>query len=327
MIRIWINGLWRIGRILVRLAEERNDMEIVAINSRADATSHAHLLQYDSTYGIRNKHIIAKEHTLEIEWREIMIGQYDDPANIPWDQRWVTCVIDATGKFKDSTSLNKHRKWNVKKVICSAPGKWLDKTIVLGVNEHEYNHNTHHLISNASCTTNCVAPILKLINDTLGVEYATFCTVHAVTATQNILDNSHKKNLRIARNCMESIIPSSTWASKAVAEIMPELQGKMHAYALRVPTTTVSFIDLVIQTHENTWLDELQTILKNAISPIIGVSEKPLVSVDYKWDTHSSIIDLPLTQVLWNKMIKICSWYDNERGYACRVMDLIKFVN
>lgn len=301
-------------------------MEVVAINSRADAESHALLLQYDSTYGTWNKQVEAQENALHIDWRVVQVSRHDSPASIPWDSWGVDCVVDATWKFKDKAWLEPHIKWSVKKVICSAPGKWLDATLVLWVNEDIYDKENHHIVSNASCTTNGLGPVVKIFHDAFGIKAATFTTVHAVTASQNILDNSHKKNIRIARSYGDSIIPTSTGASKAIEQIMPELAGTIQWSALRVPTATVSFIDLVVETTAPITMESVKQLLKNNKNTILGVNEKPLVSVDFRWDSHSSIVDLPLTQVLHDHLLKVGIWYDNEWWYACRVADLVKYI-
>lgn len=326
MIRIWLNWFWRIWRILTRIAEDRDDMEVVAINSRADASSHAHLLQYDSTYGTWTKTIEAQENSITINGRIVHVSRANSPAEITWDAWNVDCVVDATGKFTDKASLSWHMRGSVSKVICSAPGKWLDATLVLWVNEAIYKKDEHHIVSNASCTTNWLGPVMKILQDTFGVESATFNTIHAVTATQNILDNSHKKNMRIARSYGDSIIPTSTWASKAIEQIMPELAWSIQWSALRVPTATVSFIDLVVQTKEEVTMESLQSLLRSSANDIVWVNEKPLVSIDFRGDSHSGIVDLPLTQVLNSNLLKLGIWYDNERWYACRVADLVKYV-
>lgn len=326
MLRIGLNGFGRIGRILTRIAYERDDMQVVAINSRASAESHAHLLTYDSTYGTWKKDITHDEDSISIDGDKIHVGMYNSPADIPRDQWNVDVVVDATGKFKDKASLLGHLKGSVKKVVLSAPGKWLDTTLVLWVNEDTYDSAHHHILSNASCTTNGLWPVVKLLQDTVGIEHAFFTTVHAVTSSQNILDNSHKKNLRIARSHTESIIPTSTWASKAITKIMPELSGKIQWCALRVPTATVSYIDLVVQTLQAITEQSIQEVFANNPSPYIHISHAPLVSVDLRGSSYSSIVDMPLTQIQEDYLVKLGIWYDNEWWYACRVADLVKLV-
>ena len=327
MVRIGINGFGRIGRIAMRIAEQRSDVEVVAINSRSAAESHALLAQYDSTYGIWNADVKVHEDHLHINGRKVHVFQYDAPSDIPWDQAGVDIVIESTGVFTTKEKCLPHIKGSVKRVVISAPGKEIDGTFVMGVNEHLFDPSQHTVISNASCTTNCLAPVAKVLDEVFGIEKGLMTTIHAFTNDQNILDNSHKKDMRRARTAGSSIIPTSTGAAEAVALVLPQLKGKLTGLALRVPTETVSMVDLTFQSKKSTTREEVNAAFQKAANTYLGVSSLPLVSVDFKANTHSAIVDTEYTQVMDGNLIKVLAWYDNEWGYAERLIDLVEFVS
>ena len=331
-IKVGINGFGRIGRNVLRIANEKsnNDFEIVAINARADAKTLAHLFKYDSCYGIFKEDVyVNNEDTIVVNNNEIKIFRYNNPEEIPWGEIGVDIVIESTGRFTKREDAKKHLVAGAKKVIITAPGKDEDKTIVMGVNENEYDNETHNIISNASCTTNCLAPFAKVIDKELGIEKGLMTTIHAYTNDQQILDKTHK-DLRRARAAGESMIPTTTGAAKAVSKVLPQLQGKLNGLAVRVPTPTVSLVDLVCTLKKETTVEEINQILKKAsqgeLKGILGYSEDPLVSIDYRGDSRSSIIDGLSTMSMGDKMFKIISWYDNEWGYSSRTVDLIEFI-
>lgn len=331
-IKVGINGFGRIGRSVLRIAENNldNNVEIVAINARADAETLAHLFTYDSCYGTFKGDIKVKNNdTLLIGSKEIKILRHNDPAQIPWGELGVDIVIESTGLFTQREKAQKHIDAGAKKVIITAPGSNEDLTVVIGVNEDKYDNNIHNIISNASCTTNCLAPFVKVLDDTFGVERGLMTTIHSYTNDQQILDKNHK-DLRRARAAGESMIPTTTGAAKAVAKVLPQLEGKLNGFSVRVPTPTVSLVDLVCELKKNVTVEELNNALKNAsetsLKGILGYSDKPLVSIDYKQDSRSSIIDGLSTMVLENNMVKVVSWYDNEWGYSTRTVDLVSYV-
>ena len=331
-IKVGINGFGRIGRNVLRIANEKsnNDFEIVAINARADAKTLAHLFKYDSCYGIFKEDVYVKnEDTIVVNNNEIKIFRYNNPEEIPWGEIGVDIVIESTGRFTKREDAKKHLVAGAKKVIITAPGKDEDKTIVMGVNENEYDNENHNIISNASCTTNCLAPFAKVIDKEFGIEKGLMTTIHAYTNDQQILDKTHK-DLRRARAAGESMIPTTTGAAKAVSKVLPQLQGKLNGLAVRVPTPTVSLVDLVCTLKKETTVEEINQILKKAsqgeLKGILGYSEEPLVSIDYRGDSRSSIIDGLSTMSMGDKMFKIISWYDNEWGYSSRTVDLIEFI-
>ncbi len=331
-IKVGINGFGRIGRNVLRIANEKsnNDFEIVAINARADAKTLAHLFKYDSCYGIFKEDVYVKnEDTIVVNNNEIKIFRYNNPEEIPWGEIGVDIVIESTGRFTKREDAKKHLAAGAKKVIITAPGKDEDKTIVMGVNENEYDNENHNIISNASCTTNCLAPFAKVIDKEFGIEKGLMTTIHAYTNDQQILDKTHK-DLRRARAAGESMIPTTTGAAKAVSKVLPQLQGKLNGLAVRVPTPTVSLVDLVCTLKKETTVEEINQILKKAsqgeLKGILGYSEEPLVSIDYRGDSRSSIIDGLSTMSMGDKMFKIISWYDNEWGYSSRTVDLIEFI-
>jgi glyceraldehyde 3-phosphate dehydrogenase (phosphorylating) len=302
-------------------------MEVVAINDLTDPSTLAHLLKYDSLYGKFPGEVEAKEGALVVNGKEIKVFAERDPENLPWKELGVDVVIESTGFFRDKESASKHIKAGAKKVIISAPAKNEDITIVLGVNEDKYDPKNHHIISNASCTTNCLAPVAKVVDEKFGIVKGLMTTTHSYTNDQSILDAPHK-DLRRARAAAESIIPTTTGAAKATALVLPQLKGKLNGMAMRVPTPTVSVVDVVFELEKETTTEELNNALKAAADDkVLGFSEEPLVSMDYKQDPRSSIVDGLSTMVIDGNMAKVLTWYDNEWGYSNRVIDLVKFIN
>ena len=331
-IKVGLNGFGRIGRAVLRLAQTEfgDDIEIVALNARANTETLVHLFKYDSCYGKFNGEAsVVGENVMKVNGKEIKIFRCNDPEDIPWGELGVDIVVESTGIFKDREKASKHIKAGAKKVIITAPGKNEDVTIVMGVNEEDYDPANHHIISNASCTTNCLAPFAKVLDDKFGIEKGLMTTVHAYTNDQRILDKTHK-DLRRARAAGESIIPTTTGAAKAVSKVLPQLEGKLNGFALRVPTPTVSLVDLVCELKKPATVEEINAAFKEAsegsMKGILGYSEEPLVSVDYKGDERSSIVDGLSTLSMGDKMFKILSWYDNEWGYSARTVDLVKYV-
>jgi len=327
--KIGINGFGRIGRLCLRAAMARNDLEVVAVNSTADPKTSAHLFKYDSTHGTYKGTVEATENGLIIDGKEIKLLSDRDPLNLPWGELGVDIVIDATGKFKTKEDAGMHLTKGAKKVIITAPGKNVDATLVMGVNENTYDPQKHHVISNGSCTTNCLAPIVKVLHDNLTIKSGLMTTVHAFTNDQKNLDNRHK-DLRRARGCTQSIIPTTTGAAKTVTEVIPELKGKLNGMALRVPTPNVSLVDLVVEFAEEVTVEQINEMLKkaceNKLKGILAYCEEPLVSIDFNGNSHSGIIDSLSTMVVGSHMAKILAWYDNEWGYSCRVIDLACFI-
>ncbi len=327
--RVAINGFGRIGRNVFRANLEKDTCDIVAINDLGDLNALAHLLEYDSMYGILDADIKVEGDKLVVNSKEIRVISEREPENLPWAEENIDVVVESTGFFRDKEGAGKHLQAGAKKVVVSAPGKDLDLTVVLGVNEGDYNPAEHHLVSNASCTTNCLAPVAKVLNDSFGIVKGLMTTTHAYTNGQRILDLPHK-DLRRARAAALSIIPTTTGAAKAVSLVLPELEGKLNGMAMRVPTPTVSVVDLVVELEKGTSVEEVNAALKAAadgpMKGYLGYSEKPLVSMDYKGDSRSSIVDALSTMAIEGNMIKILSWYDNEWGYSCRVVDLVGFM-
>lgn len=331
-IKVGLNGFGRIGRAVLRIAGERLDenIEIVAINARGTAETLAHLFTYDSCYGTFKGEVEAKDdETLLINSREIKILRNNDPKDIPWKELGVDIVVESTGIFTKREQAQKHIEAGAKKVIITAPGSDEDLTIVMGVNEDKYNDKIHNIVSNASCTTNCLAPLAKVIDEAFGIEKGLMTTIHSYTNDQQILDKNHK-DLRRARAAGESMIPTTTGAAKAVSKVLPQLEGKLNGFAVRVPTPTVSLVDLVCELKTDVTIEQVNNVLKDAsqtrLKGILGYCEKPLVSVDYKQDERSSIVDGLSTMVMDNKMIKVVSWYDNEWGYSTRTVDLVNHI-
>jgi glyceraldehyde 3-phosphate dehydrogenase len=327
--KIGINGFGRIGRQMFRIAMESKDIEIVAINNLSDSATLAHLLKYDSSYGIMNAEVKAEKDAIIVNGKRISYFQEKDPAKIPWGSQKVDIVLEATGVFNDKESGSKHMRDTVKKVIFTAAAKNADATICMGVNDNIYDPAKHHYISNASCTTNCMAPVVKVLNDNLKVKRGLMTTVHSYTNDQNILDLPHK-DLRRARAAALSMIPTTTNAAYAVAIVIPELKDKLNGLSVRVPTPTVSLLDFVCETEKSTTVEEVNQMMKKAadgpMKRYMDVSMEPLVSIDYKGNTHSAIIDGLSTMVMEGNMVKVIAWYDNEWGYSCRVIDVAKMV-
>ncbi|HEX4713591.1 MAG TPA: type I glyceraldehyde-3-phosphate dehydrogenase [Ktedonobacteraceae bacterium] len=329
--RVGINGFGRIGRQSMKAMLERHggELEVVAINDLTDTKTNAHLLKYDSTYGRFPGEIEATPDSLIVNGHKIKVLAQRDPAQIPWGDLGVEIVIESTGFFTDAAKASAHLRDGVKKVIISAPAKGEDLTIVLGVNEHAYDPSKHNIISNASCTTNCLAPAAKVLNDTFGIEYGLMNTIHAYTNDQRIQDQVHP-DLRRARAAAVNIIPTTTGAAKALSLVIPELKGRFDGMSLRVPNLTVSVVDFVATLRKETSTAAVNEAFKAAAAgPLKGIldfTDEPLVSSDFRGDTHSSIIDGLTTQVLGGNMVKVVAWYDNEWGYSCRVSDLAAFL-
>jgi glyceraldehyde 3-phosphate dehydrogenase len=326
-VRVAINGFGRIGRLGLRAMLERHKQElnVIAINDMADLATNAHLFRYDSNYGIFPGQVEVGEGVLRIDGRNIAVLNQKDPARLPWRQLNVDIVIESTGVFTDAAQVRAHLEAGAKKVIITAPAKDEDITVVLGVNDSAYNPRKHHIVSNASCTTNCLAPVAKVIHDSFGIERGLMTTTHAYTNDQRILDLMHS-DLRRARAAAINIVPTSTGAAKAIGLVMPALKGKLHGLSLRVPTSTVSVVDLVVDLKKSVSVEDLNNALQKAaegkMNGILAYSDEPLVSSDFRGNSASSIVDGLSTVVLEGKMAKILSWYDNEWGYSCRVGDL-----
>ncbi len=328
--RVGINGFGRIGRqSLKALIERAPDVEVVAVNDLVDAEMNALLFKYDSTYGQYDGEVKAGDSSIIIDGREIRILAEKDPANLPWRDLGVDIVLESTGIFTNADKARAHIDAGARKVIISAPASNEDLTIVLGVNEGRYDPAAHHIISNASCTTNCLAPAAKVVHDLVTIEKGLMNTIHSYTNDQRILDVAHKDPRR-ARSAGQNIIPTTTGAAKALALVIPELKGKFDGFSLRVPTPTVSVVDFTATVGRDTSVEELNEAFRTAaagpLKGILGVSDEPLVSMDFKGDSRSSIIDADSTMVLGGNMVKVIAWYDNEWGYSCRVADLIAFV-
>ncbi len=328
-IKVGINGFGRIGRNVYRAAFNNPEIEIVGINDLTDAKTLAHLLKYDSVHGIFDAEVVAKEGAILVNGHEVKVTAERDPANLSWGELGVDIVVESTGFFTNRDGAAKHIAAGAKKVIISAPGKNEDITIVMGVNEGNYDPANHHVVSNASCTTNCLAPFAKVLNDKYGIVRGLMTTVHAYTNDQNILDLPHS-DLRRARAAGVSIIPTTTGAAKAVALVLPELKGKLNGFAMRVPTPNVSVVDLVVELKESTTAEEINAALKEAaegeLKGFLAYSDEPLVSKDYNGNPNSSIVDGLSTMVMEGNMAKVVSWYDNEWGYSNRVIDLALYM-
>jgi glyceraldehyde 3-phosphate dehydrogenase len=328
--RVGINGFGRIGRMVFRKAIMDPSLEVVAINASYPAETLAHLIKYDTVHGTFNAKIDIKEDILIVNGTEIQLLTSRDPAQLPWAKLQIDVVIEATGKFNHRQGASLHLQAGAKKVVLTAPGKDEDVTIVMGVNESTYDHRVHHIISNASCTTNCLAPIAKVIDEHFKIKQGMVTTVHSFTNDQNNLDNPHK-DLRRARGCTQSIIPTSTGAAKAVAQVLPHLAGKLNGLALRVPTSNVSIVDLVVDLEKDVTIEEVNQVLKesshNGLKGIVQYTDEPLVSSDFIGNSHSSIVDGLSTMVMGKNQLKVLAWYDNEWGYSCRVVDLAKYIS
>ncbi|MBZ0169495.1 glyceraldehyde-3-phosphate dehydrogenase [Candidatus Methylomirabilis lanthanidiphila] len=328
-IKAAINGFGRIGRNAFRAALADPELEFVAVNDITDAKTLAHLLKYDSVHGTLQAEVKAKENAIAVDGREIKVFAQRDPAALPWKDLGIQVVVESTGRFTDKAGASKHLQAGAQKVIISAPAKDPDITIVLGVNDAMYDPAKHAVISNASCTTNCLAPIAKVVMEQFGIRHGLVTTIHSYTNDQQILDLPHS-DLRRARAAGLSQIPTSTGAAKAVGLVLPALQGKMHGLAIRVPTPNVSLVDLVAETERVVTVAEVNAALRKAadgeLKGILGYCEEPLVSSDFNGNPLSSIVDSLSTSVVDGTLIKVLSWYDNEWGYSCRVRDLIKFI-
>lgn len=329
-IKVGINGMGRIGRTVLREFFNRNEseFEIVAVNNPGSAKEYVHLLKYDSVHGRFNAEVSIEGDVMNINGKAIKFFGQKDPTEIPWSDLGVQVVVDATGIFKDKPGLGKHMRGTVKKVIMCAPGKDLDATFVMGINNNIYDASKHHIISNASCTTNCLAPVAKVLNDKFGIENGFMTTVHSYTSDQALLDASHTDPRR-ARAAAVSMIPTTTGAAKTVGEIIPELKGKLDGYAVRVPTPNVSLTDLTVNLKKAATKEEINAALREAAEgPLKGILKfetEELVSVDYMGMRHSSCVDASLTNVIGNN-VKLVAWYDNECGFSNRVLDLVKFI-
>lgn len=328
-IRVGINGFGRIGRNFFRSAMSNPEIEIVAVNDLTDAKTLAHLLKYDSVFGIMPKEISVKDKSLVVGGKAMEILAERDPANLPWGKMRVDYVVESTGLFTNREGAEKHLQGGAKKVIISAPAKGPDITIVMGVNENRYQPKKHHIISNASCTTNCLAPIAKVLLNSFGIVRGLMTTIHAYTNDQRLLDLPHK-DLRRARAAAVSMIPTSTGAARALSLVLPELEGKLDGMAIRVPTPDVSVVDLVAEVERDITEEKVRSAMKRAASGklhgILEYSEEPLVSIDLKGNPHSSIVDGTLTKVIGNRMVKVIAWYDNEWAYSTRIKDLILYM-
>jgi glyceraldehyde 3-phosphate dehydrogenase len=328
-VKVGINGFGRIGRNIMRTSLGDQEIDFVAVNDITDTKTLAHLLKYDSVLGNLQHEIHATDTGIKVGDDEFRVFSERDPSLIPWDEVGAEVVIESTGRFTNAEDARKHLRGSVKKVIISAPAKNEDITIVLGVNEEKYDSAAHNIISNASCTTNCLAPVAKVIHQNFGIKSAQMTTIHSYTNDQQLLDLPHK-DLRRARAAALSMNPTSTGAAKAVALVLPELKGKFDGISVRVPTPNVSLVDVVMELEKQATSEEVNTALKNAANEelrgILGFSEEPLVSSDYKGNSHSSIVDAEYTKVIGGNLVKVLSWYDNEWGYSCRVRDLVKFI-
>lgn len=329
-IKVGINGFGRIGRNVFRAAFNDPDIEIVAVNDITDAATLAHLLKYDSVLGIFDADVQASDNAIITNNQSVKVLAERDPENLPWKDLGVSIVIEATGLFRKKQDASKHiDSGGAQKVIISAPAVDPDVTLVLGVNNEAYDPSHHHIISNASCTTNCLAPPTKVLNDIFGIEKAFMTTIHAYTSDQRILDQPHS-DLRRARAAAVSQIPTTTGAAKAVGLVIPEMNGKIDGIAIRIPTANVSVVDLVALLSQNTTAEDVNDAFRTAaqgkMNGILAVEDKPLVSVDFMANPHSSIIDSQFTRITDGNLVKVLAWYDNEWGYSCRLVDLVKFI-
>jgi glyceraldehyde 3-phosphate dehydrogenase len=328
-VKIAINGFGRVGRYMVRACLDYQNIEIVAVNSRAKATALAHLLKYDSVHGKIKAAVSADDNNIIVNGKKIAITQFSNLADLPWRALGVDIVIESTGKFRKGTELAAHIAAGAKKVILAVPGKGVDGTFVMGVNEETYDPKKHHIISNASCTTNCLGPVVKVLHENFGIVKGLMTTVHSYTMDQRLLDGSHK-DLRRARAAGMNIVPTSTGAASAIGEVIPALKGKFDGIALRVPTPNVSLVDLAVEVSRQVTVAQINSAFKeaaeNKLKGILAYSEEELVSIDFTSSSYSSIVDALLTQVVGEKLVKVFSWYDNESGYACRLRDLAVYI-
>ncbi|MFC1874715.1 type I glyceraldehyde-3-phosphate dehydrogenase [Chloroflexota bacterium] len=329
--RIGINGFGRIGRLTLRTINQYHaeELEVTAVNDLTDAGTNAHLLKWDTSYGRYPGTVKATGDSLVIGGKEIKVLSERDPGNIPWREYGVDIVIESTGIFNDATKAAAHKQGGARKVIISAPAKNEDITLVLGVNEELYQPDEHHIISNASCTTNCIAPIAKVLHQSFGIRKGLMTTIHAYTNDQRLQDMFHH-DLRRARSAAENIVPTTTGAARAVTQVIPELEGKLHGLAFRVPVATVSVVDLVAELDKDVTVDGVnKAFMSAAVGPLKGILDyckEPLVSSDFKGNSASSIVDAPSTMVIGGNMVKVLAWYDNEWGYCCRLADLALYI-
>jgi len=329
-IKVGINGFGRIGRNILRTALHDSNLEFVAVNDLTDSKTLAHLLKYDSVLGNLHNKVSAEGDSIAVDGKKIRVFAEKDPAKIDWESVGAQVVVESTGRFTNADDARKHLRGPVKKVIISAPAKNEDITVVMGVNEDKYDPAKHNIISNASCTTNCLAPVAKVVNDSFKIVAGTMTTIHSYTNDQVILDFPHK-DLRRARAAAINMIPTSTGAAKAISLVIPELKGKLHGFAMRVPTPNVSVVDLVVWVEKGTSVEEVNGALQKAsqsgpLSKYLGYETQELVSSDYKGNSFSSIVDAPMTLVVGGNCVKVIAWYDNEWGYSCRVRDLIDYL-
>ena len=328
-IKVGINGFGRIGRNIFRAAMSDSALDFVAVNDITDAKTLAHLLKYDSALGVLNAEVKAESNAILVNDKEIKVIAERDPGNLPWKDLGVEVVIESTGFFTDAEKAGKHLTAGAKKVIISAPAKGEDITIVLGVNHEKYDKSKHNIISNASCTTNCLAPVAKVLVDTFGIKKGFMTTVHSYTNDQKTLDAPHS-DLRRARSAAVSIIPTSTGAAKAIGLVIPELKGKLDGIAMRVPTPNISVLDLVVELEKDVTIDDINKAMKEAadgkLKGILQYINEPLVSIDFRMNPHSSIFDSLLTMVLPGGFVKVVAWYDNEWAYSKRVGELVKYI-
>lgn len=327
-VKVAINGFGRIGRMVFRAGLSHHDMEFVAINDLTDPSTSAHLLKYDSSQGVLEADISSTDHSLIVNGKEVQIYKEKDPSKIPWNDVGVEIVFECTGLFRDREKASAHLESGARKVIISAPANNPDITIVMGVNQQEYNPQKHHIVSNASCTTNCLAPVCKVLLDNFGIEKGLMTTTHAYTGDQRLLDFPHK-DLRRARAAGLSMIPTTTGAAKAVSLVLPQLAGKLNGMAIRVPTPNVSVVDLVAQLSKPATVDEVNGAMKEAaeghLKGVLAFCEQPLVSIDFNGSTVSSTVDALSTMTIGD-MVKVLAWYDNEFGYSCRMIDLALYM-
>jgi glyceraldehyde 3-phosphate dehydrogenase len=328
--RIAINGFGRIGRMVFRNAIQEDQLDVVAINASYPAETLAHLIKYDTVHGKFDGEIIPNGDTLIVNGKRVKLLSSRDPLELPWKELNIDIVIEATGKFNSKEKAMLHVQAGAKRVILTAPGKEEDVTIVMGVNDNTLDIENHIVISNASCTTNCLAPVAKVLEEKFGIENGLMTTVHSYTNDQKNLDNPHK-DLRRARACAQSIIPTTTGAAKALAKVLPNLQGKLHGMALRVPTPNVSLVDLVVDLKKDVTVEEVNqafmTASKESLKGVLDITDEPLVSIDFNTNSHSAIVDGLSTMVMGNRKVKVLAWYDNEWGYSTRVVDLTKLVS
>ncbi len=330
MTRIAINGFGRIGRCILRaLRGSGSSLEVVAINDLTDAATLAHLLKYDSVHGIFEGQVETDGNDLVVDGKTIKVFSEREPGKLPWKEHEVDIVAECTGLFREGSKAQPHIDAGAKKVIISAPGKKVDATFAMGVNHETYDPAAHHIVSNASCTTNCLAPVAKVLHESFGIKHGLMTTIHSVTNDQRILDLPHK-DLRRARAAFESMIPTTTGAAQAVGLVLPDLQGKLNGFAVRVPTKNVSVVDFTAHVDKATTADAVNSALQAAaqgpLKGILDVEEKELVSIDFNGNPHSSTVDAALTQVMESHMVKVVSWYDNEWGYSCRCIDLMSYM-